>query len=125
MENIQEIINKLNLLNKKGFVFSIDDFGTGYSSFRYIKKLPVHTIKIDRSFIVEIPQSESDCLVVKAIISMAHALNIEVVAEGVETPEQVDFLNDLNCNIIQGYHYSQPLAQDDFINFVKKFKIIQ
>jgi EAL domain-containing protein (putative c-di-GMP-specific phosphodiesterase class I) len=88
---------------------SIDDFGTGYSSLAYLKRLPLDTVKIDRSFIIDIPKSPQDMEIVQAIIVMAHTLRLKVVTEGVETPAQLAFLSAYGCDYVQGYLFSKPV----------------
>ncbi|MFT9846337.1 sensor domain-containing protein [Aneurinibacillus sp. REN35] len=107
-----EVIDKLNQLKKMGVHISIDDFGTGYSSFNHIKNLPIDIVKIDRSFVRELPNSNDEAIV-KAIISMAQALNLKVLAEGIETENQWHFLNEEGCQEGQGYLFSKPLPSDD------------
>lgn len=101
---------------------AIDDFGTGYSSLGYLKSYPVDTLKIDKSFIDNVTASERDAAIVKAMISMAHSLDIRVVAEGVETAAQRDFLHRHGCDFIQGYFYSRPLPVAEFEAFVREFR---
>jgi|GEM_PF-2478701 len=107
-------------LKQAGYGLSIDDFGTGYSSLERLKKLPVELLKIDKSFIDDLAENSEDYFIVKAIISLAHSLNLLVLAEGVETTQQFNILNGLNCDIIQGYLFSQPLCPDDFLAFLSK-----
>ncbi len=99
----------LLMLYQLGVSLSIDDFGTGYSSLAYLKRFPVHQLKIDRSFIQDTPGNVSDCQLVSTMISMAHGLHMAVVAEGVELTEQADFLAELGCDMVQGYLYSRPV----------------
>ncbi|WP_310191641.1 EAL domain-containing protein [Bacillus sp. 3255] len=103
----------LNELTDSGIRISLDDFGTGYSSLSYLKLLPIHKLKIDRSFIRDITVSPNDKAIVATIISMAQHLNMDVIAEGIETKEQLDILMDNECSKIQGYYYSKPLPADD------------
>lgn len=103
----------LNELTQSGIRISLDDFGTGYSSLSYLKLLPIHKLKIDRSFIRDITENNNDKAIVATIISMAQHLNMDVIAEGIETKEQLDILMDNDCKKIQGYYYSRPLAADD------------
>ncbi|MCZ8511949.1 EAL domain-containing protein [Paenibacillus filicis] len=104
----------LNELNRIGVQISMDDFGTGYSSLNYLKNFPIHRLKIDRSFVKDITTEESDARIVGVIVSMAHHLGLDVVAEGVETEEQVEFLRQQGCDAIQGYYYSSPLTAEQF-----------
>jgi len=104
----------LTELERMGIKLSIDDFGTGYSSLNYLKTLPIHTLKIDKSFIADTPHCEGDCAIAKSIISLSHNLGLNVVAEGVETVEQLKFLKDNGCSIIQGFYFSKPLDINAF-----------
>jgi len=113
MKNPEHSIKKLNRLNNMGISIAIDDFGTGYSSLSYLKKLPVNKLKIDRSFIEDIPDDEDDIAITKAIIAIAKSLHLSIIAEGVETQEQKEFMLANNCKKIQGYYYSQPLDRDN------------
>ncbi|WP_100407013.1 EAL domain-containing protein [Bacillus solitudinis] len=106
--NIEHTITTLNALKKIGVKISVDDFGTGYSSLNYLKQFPIDTIKIDQSFVRELINNASDEMIVKMIISMAHNLNLKVIAEGIETKEQLDFLQQHLCNEGQGYFFSKP-----------------
>ena len=109
MDDQEFAINTLKELKSMGFQLSIDDFGTGYSSLSYLKKFPIDRLKIDRSFVVEIEQNEEDRAIVRAIIDLAHTLQISVIAEGVEEQTQGDMLARMGCDIIQGYLYSKPI----------------
>lgn len=106
-------IDVLKQLKALGFGISIDDFGTGYSSLNYLKNFPIDYIKIDKSFVEGLMNNEKDSVIVKAIISLAHNLHKEVIAEGVETKEQLDFLKSHQCDITQGYFFSKPLPADE------------
>jgi diguanylate cyclase (GGDEF)-like protein len=117
----EEVIATLKSLRALGVDISIDDFGTGYSSLAYLKKLPISELKIDRSFINDIPHDEDDCAITQAILALARSLALEVVAEGVESPEQAQFLIDHDCEIAQGFLYSKPLPADEFYRFVQEF----
>ncbi|AYC30982.1 bifunctional diguanylate cyclase/phosphodiesterase [Pseudomonas cavernae] len=110
MNNVNQALILLQCIRELGVSISIDDFGTGYSSLAYLKRLPLDTLKIDRSFMLDIPASSADREIVQAIIGMAHTLHLQVVAEGVETIEQLNFLRGLGCDFIQGYLLSKPLS---------------
>ncbi len=120
MENLDKNLVVLRSIRELGCLFSIDDFGTGYSSLSYLKTLPINAIKIDRSFIDELPGDQQDAALVRAITAMARGLNLQVVAEGVETEDQLRFLTSVGCSIIQGYYYSKPIPARDFIEFTRK-----
>ena len=104
-DNVKETLDKLT---NEGVKLSIDDFGTGYSSLSYLKQLPIDTLKIDRSFIMGIPEDKDDVQIAATIVAMAHGLGMDVVAEGIETKEQLQYLNSLNCRRGQGYFLSKP-----------------
>lgn len=118
-----EFVDKLNELKSIGVKISLDDFGTGFSSLRYLTKLPVNTIKIDKSFVDYIQTASKEKGIIKAIISLVHEMNLEVIAEGVETREQWDYLVKLNCDNIQGYLVCKPLTQTELKNIVENGKI--
>ncbi len=109
MSEIHASIDALRQLRDMGIKLAIDDFGTGYSSLSYLKKLPIHRLKIDRSFVQDLADDNDDVAIVKAIVSLGHSLQLEIIAEGVETPYQENFLRQLGCEMGQGYLYSQPL----------------
>ena len=113
MENPDAAIEKLNEISEIGIELAIDDFGTGYSSLTYLKKLPLNKLKIDKSFVMDIPKDEDDIAITKAIIALGQSLNLKIIAVGVETQEQKDFLVKNGCDNIQGYYYSKPLASKD------------
>jgi diguanylate cyclase (GGDEF)-like protein len=113
MTDIEQAIDILNELNKLGVQISIDDFGTGYSSLAYLKRFPLDVLKIDRSFIREIPDNGNDAAIADAIISMSHSLGMRVVAEGVETEAQCEFLSRNLCDEIQGFFFSKPLPAEE------------
>ena len=110
MNNVNENIARFNQIRSSGFGLSVDDFGTGYSSLSYLKKFPLSILKIDKSFIDGIPQDEEDIIITTAILNLAHSLSMKVVAEGVETQEQLLYLKNVHCNFAQGYFISRPLA---------------
>lgn len=113
MNNSEEMAEKLTRFKKLGVNISIDDFGTGYSSLQYLKNFPHDKIKIDQSFIRDLTIDRNSASIVTTIISMAHKLGVQVVAEGVEKKEQVDFLREHGCDEIQGYYYSKPVSVDE------------
>lgn len=100
---------RLKALSEQGYAIAIDDFGTGYSSLGYLKRLPVDKIKLDRAFIRELPDSKADAAIVKAVLEMAEGMGLDVVAEGVETQEQCQFLVKAGCSIVQGFYFARPL----------------
>jgi len=119
MDNPLKSIEMLEELKEMGINISIDDFGTGYSSLSYLQKLPVSKLKIDRSFIIDTPMDESSCNLVKLIINLSKSLNLRVIAEGIESNEQKEFLLTNGCSYIQGYFYSKPLNQEDMSEFIQ------
>jgi diguanylate cyclase len=102
-----------------GVLVSVDDFGTGYSSMSYLRRFPIDKLKIDRVFISEIVNRPEDASIVRAIVSLAHSLRLKVVAEGVETPEQLAFLKTVGCDEYQGYHFSKPLPAATFESLIR------
>ncbi|HEY8609284.1 MAG TPA: EAL domain-containing protein [Noviherbaspirillum sp.] len=112
------VIPIMNELAAMGLSLALDDFGTGYSSLAYLKKFPISTLKIDRAFVVGLPREENDCAIARAIVTMGQQLRQEIVAEGVETPEQMHFLRSLGCDQLQGYLFSPPVAADAFEQMV-------
>jgi len=112
--DLNEMNTKLVAISDLGVGISVDDFGTGYSSFHYLKELPIDRLKIDRSFVADILQEKSHAEIVAAIVAMAHKLNLQVIAEGVETHEQLEFLKTIQCDEIQGYLKSPPVPSDYF-----------
>ncbi|NPA73066.1 MAG: EAL domain-containing protein [Gammaproteobacteria bacterium] len=109
MSNAEENIVLFNDIREQGFGLSVDDFGTGYSSLSYLKKFPLSILKIDKSFVDGLPNNEDDVSIARAIVTLSHSLNMRVVAEGVETLEQLDFLTELGCDFVQGYYISRPV----------------
>ena len=122
MRNPQAAIKILNSIRNLGIHISIDDFGTGYSSLSYLKQLPINKLKIDKSFIDNLPQDTDDVAIVKAIIALAENLGLEIIAEGVESKEQLDFLVSNGCSNIQGYYYSKPLPAKDYKEFLIQYQ---
>ncbi len=113
MENEDQVMRTLNELRALGLHLSVDDFGTGYSSLSYLKRFPISTLKIDKSFVQDIPGDDEDLAIVAAILRMASALKLDVVAEGVETAEQLRILREMGCTVVQGYFFSRPLSVAD------------
>ncbi|MDH3744074.1 MAG: EAL domain-containing protein [Acidobacteriota bacterium] len=114
MHEVEKTLDRLHELNRLGVHISIDDFGTGYSSLAYLKRFPIHTLKIDKSFVLTTPEDTDNMAIVKAVIALAHSLGLSVVAEGVETAEQASFLRTEGCETLQGYHFSRPTSSADF-----------
>jgi EAL domain-containing protein (putative c-di-GMP-specific phosphodiesterase class I) len=115
LNNFEVAKNKMLQLKARGIAFSIDDFGTGYSSLRYLKELPLDELKIDRSFVNGLTDGADTSPLVDVILTMAKRLNLEVIAEGVETQAQMDLLVDLGCVNFQGYYFGYPVASDKFV----------
>jgi EAL domain-containing protein (putative c-di-GMP-specific phosphodiesterase class I) len=122
MQNAEDAARMLAALKALGVKLSVDDFGTGYSSLAYLKRFPIDTIKIDRSFIQGLPGDSDDATLTQAIIAMAHSLRLKTVAEGVETPEQLEFLRKHGCDEIQGYYFSQPLPFAALLDMLREHR---
>lgn len=120
-KNSTKILTCLNALKREGVKLALDDFGTGYSNLGYLKEFEIHTLKIDQSFIRKISENKEDKPIVKAIIQMAESLDLQVVAEGVETEEVLDVLKELDCDIGQGNYWSKPLPAKEFKDYIKNF----
>jgi diguanylate cyclase (GGDEF)-like protein/PAS domain S-box-containing protein len=118
MRDAERAVKLLQALRDTGVRLAIDDFGTGYSSLAYLKRFPIDCVKIDRSFIRDLPEDRDDASITRSIIAMAHNMKLDVVAEGVETPEQLEFLHAYGCDEIQGFLFSEPLAADAFERFL-------
>ena len=123
MADAQQSIEKLHGFRELGLTLSIDDFGTGYSSLAYLKKFPIQTLKIDRSFIQDLGEGCDNDAIVKATIAMANGLNLKVIAEGVEDRSQVEALNGYDCQEVQGYLFSKPLSSEDFLMYLKNLAV--
>ena len=120
LENIEDTIAIMNALSNIGIQISLDDFGTGYSSLQYLKRLPLYQLKIDQSFVRDITTDRNDQAIVSTIIAMAHGLNLDVIAEGVETERQRQFLENAGCCRFQGYLFSKPVPIEQFIALIKQ-----
>jgi len=120
MRNIDQTISLIKKFTDMNIGVSVDDFGTGYSSLSYLKKFPLDSLKIDKSFVMDIPNDKDDMMITSAILSMAKSLNLQVIAEGVENQQQVDFLKQHKCDLMQGYYFSRPIPADAFESFLIK-----
>ena len=121
IENIQSHTNFMHAVRDNGMSLAIDDFGVGYSSLSYLKNFPVTSLKIDRSFVNDLPDNEDDAVIVQTIINLAKNLNIQLVAEGIETPDQVDFLMNRECGVGQGYLFSRPLPAEKITELLENY----
>ncbi|MEA2344415.1 MAG: hypothetical protein QOF63_2584, partial [Thermoanaerobaculia bacterium] len=110
MQNAESTVEVLQALRELGVSIAIDDFGTGYSSLNYLKRFPITAVKIDRAFVRDLATSDGDAAIVSAVVGIARALKLRVIAEGVETEEQLSFLRRRNCDAAQGYLFSRPVA---------------
>jgi EAL domain-containing protein (putative c-di-GMP-specific phosphodiesterase class I) len=124
MENVETIIPKLQTIRGLGVEIAVDDFGTGYSSLSYLKRFPIDTLKIDRSFVRDVPADQDDAAIVRAIIAMSRSLRMKVIAEGVETEEQREFLRAEGCDEIQGYLSGRPVPPEEFLQLLRTRKTI-
>lgn len=120
MQNAEGTVNLLHRIKKMGIRLSVDDFGTGYSSLSYLKRFPIDTLKIDRSFVRDIATDPDDAAIVQAIIAMAKSLKLKVIAEGVETARQLAFLGKHGCHEMQGFYFSKALSAEDFTQLLKQ-----
>ncbi|MGE5104832.1 MAG: EAL domain-containing protein, partial [Betaproteobacteria bacterium] len=120
MHDLDAIRKVLHQLRGEGFTVAIDDFGTGYSSLTHLKHFPIDTLKIDISFIADLETDQGDAAITEAIIGLARGLGLKVVAEGVGTRAQLEFLDVRGCHCFQGYWVSKPLPASEFVEFVKK-----
>jgi diguanylate cyclase (GGDEF)-like protein len=117
MENVETSTKVLADLHRMGVRISIDDFGTGYSSFAYLARFPVHTLKVDRSFVKEIASNDTSHKIVKSLVRLAHSLQMSVIAEGCEEPADLDLLKRIRCDMVQGYAYGKPMPYEQFVEF--------
>ena len=123
IESLLYALQAMKNISELGIAFSLDDFGTGYSSLSYLQKLPLHYLKIDKSFVDEIMNDKQSANVTKTIVSMAQINNLVTIAEGVENKEQMQFLKDIGCDQIQGYYFSKPINKNDFLKLLLEDKI--
>ncbi|UAX00018.1 EAL domain-containing protein [Halopseudomonas nanhaiensis] len=120
IENISDTVEKMQELRRLGVSFAIDDFGTGYSSLSYLKRLPLDLLKIDQSFVRDCASNGNDAEIIRAIVAIARSLKLDMIAEGVETEEQLSFLRGVACHCYQGYLFSAPLSEADFVELLRK-----
>jgi EAL domain-containing protein (putative c-di-GMP-specific phosphodiesterase class I) len=113
-------VGALNALSRAGIKIDFDDFGTGYASLTHLKEYPVDRIKLDRSFISQLPHDRESLGIVRAVIQLAHELDKEVIAEGVETAEQAELLDDMGCDFLQGYLFSKPMPAKDAGEYLRR-----
>jgi EAL domain-containing protein (putative c-di-GMP-specific phosphodiesterase class I) len=123
MQNPDRAVQKLNRIRDMGLRLAIDDFGTGYSSLAQLKRFPIDTLKVDRSFISDIPGDSEDVAITQAIIAMGKRLDLTVVAEGVETLEQMQFLREQRCDQMQGYYFSKPIAAEPLAALLRAHEV--
>jgi EAL domain-containing protein (putative c-di-GMP-specific phosphodiesterase class I) len=112
LENVEHTIDNMNMLKAKGVGFALDDFGTGYSSLAYLKRLPLDQLKIDQSFVRDVLTNPNDAAIARTILGLGHTLGLDVIAEGVETENQRDFLAAHGCRAYQGYFFGRPVAAE-------------
>jgi len=120
MHDMEKGSNHVLELQQMGIRVSIDDFGTGYSSLAYLRRMPIEKIKIDRSFVMDMAGNDSDMIIVKTMIKLAHGLGKRILAEGVETAMQLQLLRNLSCDTVQGYYFAKPLSEQDALNFARQ-----
>jgi EAL domain-containing protein (putative c-di-GMP-specific phosphodiesterase class I) len=120
MHDAEQSIEILRQLSALGVRISVDDFGTGYSSLSYLRRLPLDKLKIDRAFIRDVVTNREDAAIVRAIVALAHNLRLKVIAEGVETPDQLAFLRELGCDQYQGFHYSVPVPNNVLVEMLRE-----
>jgi len=119
IHDIEDVIRKMQRIKLLGISISLDDFGTGYSSLQYLQKLPLDQIKIDQSFVRNLDPDAGNTVIIKTIIGMARSLGLQIIAEGVETQQQKDFLERNDCHNYQGYLFSRPLTIEKFESLIR------
>jgi EAL domain-containing protein (putative c-di-GMP-specific phosphodiesterase class I) len=119
LENVDAVVSRMQQLSALGVGFCLDDFGTGYSSLSYLKRLPLEQVKIDRSFVCDIPGDPNDAAIVRAILAMSRSLGLQVIAEGVETAVQREFLLQNECTVFQGFLFCKPVPIEELEQFLK------
>ena len=119
MHDVEKTIFTLNRVHEMGVKLSIDDFGTGYSSLSYLKRFPISTLKIDQSFVRDLERNPDDAAIVAAVISLGHSLKMRVIAEGVETEAQLDYLRQAGCDEMQGYLFSRPVSASEIESMIR------
>jgi EAL domain-containing protein (putative c-di-GMP-specific phosphodiesterase class I) len=125
MANAEQAIRVMRELKRLGLSIAIDDFGTGYSSLVYLKRLPIDTLKIDKEFVGDLTTDPDDEAITATVITMAHSLGLNVIAEGVETAEQLQYLRDHGCDEVQGMHLARPLDSQHCFEFIRDFRGIE
>jgi diguanylate cyclase (GGDEF)-like protein len=124
LDNVEEVRDKLDALQEMGIKIAIDDFGTGYSSLQYLIKLPIHYLKIDRAFVIDVTESKDAKAIVEAITSLARSLRMQVVAEGIETSDQLSVMHGLNCQEFQGFLFSRPVPEEEIYNILRSWNVV-
>ncbi|MCW8888403.1 MAG: EAL domain-containing protein, partial [Gammaproteobacteria bacterium] len=119
VDNVEDTIDKMLALRALGVRFSLDDFGTGYSSLSYLKRLPLDKLKIDQSFVRDITTDSNDATIVETIISMGRHMDLHVIAEGVETIEELEFLDEKGCQTYQGFYFSRPVEWNEYKEYLR------
>ncbi|OPZ59088.1 MAG: Phytochrome-like protein cph2 [Deltaproteobacteria bacterium ADurb.Bin510] len=123
IDNRDEVLETMARLKWRGIRFALDDFGTGYSSLSYLKRFPLDRLKIDHSFVSDLPHDEESVGIARAIISLAQSLNLALIAEGVENETQLGFVRNEGCDFIQGYYFSRPLPLESFLELPRHFSL--
>ena len=116
----EKTVKIMNALSSMGIQISIDDFGTGYSSLSYLKQFPIHTLKMDKSFIDHVTDDEEDASFARMVIGIAKSMNLDLIAEGVESESQLQFLKDEGCRLIQGFYFSKPLSAEKARDYLQE-----